>query len=124
MAEDNKNALLYAVWRTFACDIFIQFFLGTMSAVLSFASPFLILFLTAFIKDGDEDPELTWDNVKPGVIWAGLLIGTQLAGYLISEHQSYFNVVTGRRSSNALIAMVYQKYSKISNATNKAFSSG
>ena len=95
-----------------------------MSAVLSFASPFLILFLTAFIKDGDEDPELTWDNVKPGVIWAGLLIGTQLAGYLISEHQSYFNVVTGRRSSNALIAMVYQKYSKISNATNKAFSSG
>ena len=37
---------------------------------------------------------------------------------------SYFNIMTGRRSSNAVIAFVYEKYSKISAATNKDFSSG
>ena len=42
----------------------------------------------------------------------------------MSEHMSYFNIMTGRRSSNAVIAFVYEKYSKISPATNKDFSSG
>lgn len=33
-------------------------------------------------------------------------------------------MLTGRRSSNAVIAFIYQKYSRISSATNKDFSSG
>ena len=33
-------------------------------------------------------------------------------------------MITGRRSSNAVIAFVYEKYSHISPATNKDFSSG
>ena len=37
---------------------------------------------------------------------------------------SYYNVLTGRRSANAVIAFIYQKYSSISPATNKDFSSG
>lgn len=92
--------------------------------MLSFASPFLILKLVAFIKDGADDPEFTWEEVKPGVIYAGILCGTQILSYFISEHMAYYNVLTGRRSSNAVIAFIYQKYSRISSATNKDFSSG
>ena len=98
--------------------------LGFVSAILSFASPFLILKLVAFIKDGDSSPELTWENVRPGVIYSGILCGTQVLSYVIGEHMSYYNVLTGRRSSNAVIAFIYQKYSSISSATNKDFSSG
>lgn len=98
--------------------------LGFISAILSFASPWLILKLTAFIKAGDDNPALTWENVKPGVIYSGILCGTQVLSYVIGEHMSYYNVLTGRRSSNAVIAFIYQKYSRISSATNKDFSSG
>ena len=102
----------------------MQMLLGFFQAILSFAAPYLILKLTDFIKEGDADQELTWENVKPGVIYSALLCGTQLLSYLLGEHMSYYNVLTGRRSSNAVIAFVYQKYSSISSATNKDFSSG
>ena len=78
-----------------------------MVAVLSFASPILVLKLTAFIKDGDDDPDFTWKNVKPGVIYAGCLCGSQVLSYILGEHMSYYNVLTGRRSSNAVIAFIY-----------------
>lgn len=120
----EKNALLYSIWKAFASDISVQFVLGTLNAIFAFGSPFIIIFLTNFIADGDTDPALTWENVRLGVLYAGLLVGTQLIGYCISEHMSYFNVITGRRSSNAIIAFIYQKYSKISPATCKGFSSG
>ena len=101
-----------------------QIFLGWISSVLTFLSPWLILELTDFIKDGDSSPDLTWDNVRVGVIYAGALCGTQIISYVLQEHVSYYNVLTGRRSSNAVIAFIYQKYSSISPATNKDFSSG
>ena len=58
------------------------------------------------------------------MIYAGALCGTQLLNYILMEHMSYFNVLTGRRSSNAVVAFIYEKYSRISAATNKDFSSG
>jgi ABC-type multidrug transport system fused ATPase/permease subunit len=122
--QGAKNALLKATFRAFASMISTQIILGFCAALLNFASPWLILEMTKFIKDGANDPELTWENVKPGVIYAGLLCGTQVLSYLISEHMLYYNVLTGRRSSNAVIAFIYQKYSRISAATNKDFSSG
>ena len=54
----------------------VQIFLGLISSVLTFASPWLILELTNFIKDGDSSPELTWENVRMGVIYSGALCGT------------------------------------------------
>ena len=119
-----KNALLKATFRSFASMIMTQIILGFFAALLNFASPWLILELTKFIKDGANDPELTWENVKPGVIYASILCVTQVLSYIISEHMLYYNVLTGRRSSNAVIAFIYQKYSRISAATNKDFSSG
>ena len=102
----------------------MQILLGFFQALLTFAAPYLILKLTDFIKEGETDPELTWENAKPGVIYSGLLCGTQLLSFVLGEHMSYYNVLTGRRSSNAVIAFIYQKYSSISSATNKDFSSG
>ena len=102
----------------------IQILLGTIFSLITFGTPFLILKLTSFIKDGDKDEELSWESVKPGVIYSVILCFSMLISYLINEHQSYYNVLTGRRSSNAIIALIYQKNSKISAATNKDFSSG
>lgn len=96
---------------------------------MNFSSPFLILKLVNFIKAGDQLSsgapfQLEWDEIKEGVYYSLALILTQLASYVASEHLSYFNVMTGRRSSNAVIAAIYEKYSYISSATNKEFSSG
>ena len=120
----SKNSLFKATFRAFAKDVCLQMVLGFFTAVLNFTSPYLILKLTAFIQEGENKPELTWENVKPGVIFSSALIGTQLLSYILSEHMYYQNVITGRRSSNAVIAFVYDKYSRISPATNKDFSSG
>lgn len=80
--------------------------------------------LTNYIANGDSDPELTWENAKTGVYYSIALIVSQLISYGLSEHMTFRNVTTGRRSSNAVIAFIYQKYSRISSATNKDFSSG
>ena len=85
----------------------MQMCLGFISAILMFASPWLVLEMTSFINDGADEPELTWENVRWGVMYAGLLCGTQLLSYIIGEHMSYYNVLTGRRSSNAVIAFIY-----------------
>lgn len=87
--QGSKNALFRATFRAFASSVCMQIVLGFISAVLMFASPWLILELTAFIKDGGNDPELTWDNVREGVIYAGLLCGSQLLAYIVGEHMSY-----------------------------------
>jgi len=76
-------------------------------AILSFLSPYLILKLVAFINEGSDKPDLTWENVRPGVIYSGILVGTQVLAYLIGEHMSYYNVLTGRRASNSVIAFIY-----------------
>ena len=94
------------------------------SSILTFASPWLILELTNFIKDGENNPDLTWENVSTGVYYSIALCVTQIISFFLQEHVSYYNVLTGRRSSNAVIAFIYQKYSSISAATNKDFSSG
>lgn len=95
---------------------------GTIIATLNFSTPYLILKLVAYIKEGAVG--LTWENVRPGVIYAGALCATQIVSYVLSEHMSYLNVLTGRRSSNAVIAFIYKKYSRVSPATNKDFNSG
>ena len=124
IAQGNKNALIKATFRAFASSIAIQGTLGLIVAILSFLSPYLILKLVAFINEGSDKPDLNWENARPGVIYSGILVGTQVLSYIIGEHMSYYNVLTGRRASNSVIAFIYQKYSRISNATNKDFSSG
>ena len=49
---------------------------------------------------------------------------TQIIAYLVNEHMYYRQIMTGIRSSNAVVAMIYKKHSRISNATNKEFTAG
>lgn len=74
-------------------------FLNCISACFEFASPFIIKRLVTFIEEGqtmvdNNEPE-TWESAKPGIILAGLLIGTQLAAFIIQEHLTHWQVMTG-----------------------------
>lgn len=83
---------------------------GFVAAATNFGAPFFIYKLTEFIKAGEEDPELTWDNIKDGVGYAAGLCFIQIAGYMLTEHMTFQNNSLGRRSANAVIAMIYEKH--------------
>ena len=53
-----------------------------------------------------------------------LLVLTQGIAYFMSEHIQFYQRMIGVKTTNALIAMIYEKQLKISSATNKRFSSG
>jgi hypothetical protein len=80
-------------------------------------SPFLIKWIIDFIKDPKAE---TMD----GAILVGLLIGSQLVSYVINEHVEFWQCLVGVRSTNVLIAIIYEKLLKISSATNKKFNQG
>ena len=52
---------------------------------------------------------------------AGLTLSQGLA-YFIQEHVTFYAKMTGSKSTNAMIAFIYDKTFKISSATNKKFS--
>lgn len=59
-----------------------------------------------------------------GVWLVLLLISTQLVAYIMSEHLVLYQRMTGVKSTNAMIALIYEKQFKISTASNKRFSQG
>jgi hypothetical protein len=48
--------------------------------------------LVNFISDGANVKTETWETAKPGIINGGLLVVTQLFGYLIQEHCNFWQV--------------------------------
>ena len=108
-SNGKKNSLMNASFNAFRCDIMIQFLGGITSALLNFMSPFIILRLVNFIEEGAsiKEGDLTWESVKPGVILSGTLVGSQLLCLFIQQHILYEQVMTGVRSTNALIALIY-----------------
>jgi hypothetical protein len=54
-------------------------------------------------------------------MFVGLLILTQSLYYIVSEHLDFYQRMIGVRSTNAMIALIYEKQLKISSATNKKF---
>ena len=81
---------------------------------LQLASPFILRALILFIKDPDQ-------TQFTGIVLVACLTLTSGLSYLINEHVSFYTTMTGAISTNALIAMIYDKIFKISNATNKSF---
>ena len=53
-----------------------------------------------------------------------LLTVTQGLAYFIQEHLTFYARMTGAKSTNAMIAMIYDKTFRISSATNKRFTQG
>jgi len=116
--------MLRAILSTFSLRISVLLLFGFIAAATNFAAPFFIYKLTEFIKGGAANPELTWHNVKDGVGYACGLCFVQFAGYFLTEHMTFQNNALGRRSANAVIALIYEKHQRISVATNKEFSRG
>ncbi len=52
------------------------------------------------------------------------LVLTQGLSYIIIEHLKLYQRMIGVKSTNALIAMIYEKQLRVTTATNKKFSSG
>ena len=44
--------------------------------------------------------------------------------YIVQDHVTFYSRMTGVKSTNAMIAVIYDKMFKISSATNKKFSQG
>ena len=123
-AAGKSQALMRASIRSFGKLLCIQFMLGTFSAGLQFASPYLIYRLINFIEDGAVNPGLQWDVISPGVYICIALALSQIVSYIINEHMMYYQVMVGIRASMAVCSLIYKKHSHISNATNKEFNQG
>ena len=120
----KSNALMKAAIRAFGRLLMWQCFMGTVSAALQFTSPYLIFRLINFIKNGDENPGLSWDAISEGVYLSAALSITQIVSYIINEHMMYYQIIVGIRASVSVCSLIYKKHSHISNATNKDFSQG
>ena len=70
------------------------------AAIFSYGAPFLINMIIDFVKD--PEAENTY-----GFKLLGILIGTQLLAYIINEHMTFYQILIGVKSSNALISMIY-----------------
>jgi len=99
---------------------------GLSAALFNFCSPYLMLKMIDFIQEGTGDPDidLAWDNIKPGVIYSSLLVGTQFIAVFLVSHCTWLQVDQGVKQMHSLVAFIYQKHGKISNATNKQFEQG
>lgn len=98
-------------------EFLFAFFLSIVFTAFSFVAPFLVQKILQYLEAGDQD------TVK-GYWLVGYLVGSQTAAYVFSQHILYFQVMIGTRSSNALVALIYQKLHKLTPSTNKQYDSG
>lgn len=116
-AQNKGKSLLKAVLYTFKKEFAVAFGSCLVGTMLSFLSPFIINMIITFLES--KNPDSIY-----GFQLLGILIATQLVSYLIFQHVLFYQCMIGVRSTNALIAMIYQKQLKLTAATNKQFSSG
>jgi len=113
--------------------------LNACGSLLQISSPFIIAPLVDYVKDGENawadhisffdtagSAWLAWltPERQYGVSLALLLVATQGTGYILSENIGFKQSFVGSKSTNALIALIYEKQLKLSTATNKVFSQG
>lgn len=113
--------------------------LNALGSLLQISSPFIIAPLIDFVKDGenawadhisfvDTSGNKWFEYLTPerqyGMSLALILVATQGTSYLLSENIGFKQSFVGSKSTNALIALIYEKQFKLSPATNKVFSQG
>ena len=59
-----------------------------------------------------------------GITLALILVVSQGLSYILQENINFKQNLLGAKSTNALIALIYEKQLRISAATNKNFSNG
>ena len=115
--QPGKNGLLKAVLRAYAFEYLISTFFAMLVCFLQIASPFLLKNLIDYIKQRRE-------STQEGIILVSLLALSQGLVYIVQDHNTFYSRMTGVKSTNAMIAVIYDKIFKISSATNKKFSQG
>lgn len=115
----GDNALTKAIFSVFASRFCAMMLVTCFVTICSFATPFLVLYLIDFIRNGPTGH--TWEEMKPGVYCALALCLAQGTSTVLTEHLNFWQVKTGARAQNMLVAMIYRKNARISDATNKEF---
>jgi len=118
----GDNALTRAIFSVFRKQFCLLLVVSIFTATCQFASPFIVLYLIDYIKNGPTGH--TWDEMKDGIYLSIALVLSQGLSSCINEQVSYYQVKVGARAQNMLVAMIYRKHSKISDATNKEFEQG
>ena len=110
------------------------------SVMLMFMQPFFMMALINYIKNGQNELEqygvhfVNYEKVswlkwltRPkqyGLLLTFALMLSQFVKYLIDINVEYANDMLAAKSSNALIALIYEKQLKIYPASNSEFQSG
>ena len=115
--KPGKNGMLKAVMKAYRREYCISTFFAMLVCCLQIVSPFLLKALIDYIKMRSE-------STIEGLILVGLLALSQGMVYIVQDHVTFYSRMTGVKSTNAMIAVIYDKMFKISSATNKKFSEG
>ncbi|CDW86515.1 atp-binding cassette superfamily [Stylonychia lemnae] len=111
------NSLFKAVLHAYRYEYFIAVIFNLVVTSIEISSPLLIKRIIDYIQDPDEEQYI-------GFLLVTTLIVTQGFKYILSDHLDYYQRLIGVRSTNAMIALIYNKTLKVSSATNKKFSNG
>ena len=109
--------MLKAIFYAYRWEYTIIALWSFVIAALQLSSPFILRQLIIYVRSDSDD-------VSTGI---ALVLALALAlglAYFITEHITFFARITGCKSTNALIAIIYCKTFTISSATNKKFAQG
>ena len=115
--SNSKNSLLKAVLRAYKREYTITTSFAMFVCCLQIVSPFVLKELIDYINDRRE-------STFEGIMLVVLLLLSQALVYIISEHLTYYSRMTGVQTTNAMVAIIYDKMFKISKATNKKYAQG
>lgn len=118
----GDDALTKAIFSVFSRKLWVLTTAMFVVTMLGFLQPLLVLLLIDFITSGEAGQD--WSSMSRGVYLAIMLTLVQFVMGFLERHVNYQQIKTGARAECMLIAMIYQKHAKVSDATRKEFSQG
>ena len=112
--ENQKNGLFKAVILAYKSkhllflntlvEYLVALSLNILTTMLNLFSPYLVKQIIDYINS--SDPNL---HVSDGLFYVALLVASQSIYYIVSEHLDFYQRMIGVKSTNAMIALIYQK---------------
>lgn len=116
----GDDALTKAIFSVFSRKLWLLTTAMFVVTMLGFVQPLLVLLLIEFITGGESGQD--WASMSRGVYLALMLTLVQFVMGFLERHVNFQQIKTGARAECMLIAMIYQKHAKVSDATRKEFS--
>lgn len=117
----EQRSLIVSILKAYKWEYFLTLSVSLLAACFSYISPFIVQKIIKWIQGKDL---VHGDDQNYVFTLLGLLVGSQLMSYILFEHMYYYQTMIGCKSTNTLIAMIYQKQLRLSQATNKKFGHG